>query len=125
MKELFMLKSIVNTFSHYNYDEKYNDLSEVEKSYMDFVDNCLYGENEFISDKSSKIMILIFRYSTSEGKMTDEEFISEKNKILEGLSKNDIETLECFMYCCINTMGIYSEERVQERILKKRGNDKK
>ena len=124
MKGLFLLKSIVGAMGHYEHDENYNDLSEEEKSYMDFVDNCLYGENELISDKCTKIMILLLRYTASEEKMSDDDFVDQKNRLLEGLSKDDIETLECFMYCCINTMGIYSEERVQERKLKKEGNDK-
>ena len=119
MKGPFLLKSIVAAMSHYEHDKNYNDLSEEEKSYMDFVDSCLYGENELISDKCTKIMLLILRYTASEEGMSDEEFVLEKNKLLEGLSKEDIETLECFMYYCINTMGIYSEERVQERKLRK------
>lgn len=123
MKGLFLLKSIVGAMGHYEHDENYYDLSEEEKSYMDFVDNCLYGENELISDKCTKIMILLLRYTASEEKMSDDDFVDQKNRILEGLSKDDIETLECFTYCCINTMGIYSEERVQERKLKKEGND--
>ena len=124
MKEKFLFNSIVSAMGCYGHDKNYDDLSEEEKNYMDFVDNCLYGENELISDKCTKIMLLILRYSLSEEGMSDEEFASEKNRILEGLSKEDMETLECFMYCCINTMGIYSEERVQERKLKKKGNDK-
>ena len=123
MNGLFLLKSIVAAMSHYEDDENYNDLSEEEKSYMDFVDNCLYGENELISDKSTKIMLLLLKYTASEESMSDEDFVKEKSRILEGLSKGDTETLECFMYCCINTMGIYSEERVQERKLKKERND--
>ena len=123
MKGLFILKSIVGAMVHYSNDENYNDLSEEEKSYIDFVDDCLYGENELISDKSTKIMLLILRYCASEKQMSDEEFVTEKDSILEGLSQENIEILECFMYCCINTMGIYSEERVQERQLKKKGND--
>ncbi len=124
MKGLFLLKSIVAAMSHYEHDENYNDLSEEEKSYMDFVDSCLYGEDELISDRSTKLMLLILRYSASENQMSDNEFVREKDKLLEGLSKENVETLECFMYCCINTMGIYSEERVQIRKLKKERNDK-
>ena len=43
IKNLFLVSSLLKTYSN---DEDYSELSDVEKYYMDFVDNCLFHETE-------------------------------------------------------------------------------
>lgn len=67
-------------------------------------------------------MLFILELSSKIG--TDEESTAEevslkKEMLLSGFNKEDKEKIESFMYSCIQTMGIYSEEKKQERKLKK------
>ena len=38
-----------------------------------------------------------------------------KEEVLNGFNQEDKDRLELFMYACIQIIGIYSEERIQER----------
>jgi hypothetical protein len=51
----------------------------------------------------------------TEKEMSDKEVMAEKNKILQDFSESDKERLDSFLYSCIQCVGIYSEERIQER----------
>ncbi len=99
----------------------YNDLSPEEAAEMKFIDNCLYGNNEKISDACSKIQLLIFEYIVrfNEDTMSDEEFLSKKNTIIKDLSENEKLIVDMFGQAVFDTCGIYSEERK----LKKERND--
>lgn len=116
MNELFTM--LLLSQSQYGYNPEYENLSDEEKAYMDYVDECLKNSDERFSDACTRIMLFILEASSkmnTEDELTQEEATNQKNKLLSGFSEEDKERLESFMYACIQTMGIYSEERVQER----------
>lgn len=109
--------------SYYPYD--YSDLTPEEAAEMKFIDNCLFGCSERISDACSKIQLLILEYASrfNNDTMSDEEFFSKKYAITKDLSSEEKDIIDIFGRAVFDTMGIYSEERVAERQLKKKGND--
>ena len=124
MRGLFIIESMVAAMSGYNTPRPSN-LTEAENNCLDYVEECLYGSNELINDKSTELMLLLLKYCAAyeDKPMTDEEFETEKNKILEGLSEDDVDTLEIFLYCYYQKMSIYSRERDKNKTLKMKGND--
>ena len=125
MKNFFLINYLISAMSGYKNPEYYN-LTEEEKADMDFVDECLYESDEKISTASTKIMFLVMEYSarSEDNLMSDEEFFSRKYEITKDLTKEEKDVIDCFGRSLINTMGIYSEERIHERRLKKERNDK-
>ena len=116
MKNLLMLQ-ILGQYN-YQYNPEYKNLSEEEKKYMDFVEHCLSESNEQFSDACTKTMLLILEATCkidTDEEPTKEEITSKKEKILSEFNQEDKEKLEAFMYACIQTLGIYSEERINER----------
>ena len=99
---------------------EYNNLTSEEKSYLDFMDSCLYSENEKINNASFYTMLLLLKISNNIDGYTDEEVMKERNIILEGLTLEEREIMDKFTISCINSMGIYSEESKKERKFKKR-----
>ncbi len=125
MRNKILLMQFLSQY-HYGYNPEYENLSEEEKAYMDYVEEWLSDENLEFSDACTKLMLFILELTSkmdTEEELTNEEVIFRKEKILFGFSEEDKNRLESFMYACIETMGIYSEERVMERKLKKKGND--
>ncbi len=103
---------------YYGYNPEYENLSEEEKAYMDYVDECLNETDERFSAACTKAMLFILETSSKMGteeELTNDEALLQKEIILNGFSQEDKDRIESFMYACIQTMGIYSEERVQER----------
>lgn len=103
---------------HYGYNPEYENLSEEEKAYMDYIDECLNETDERFSAACTKAMLFILETSSKMGteeELTNNEALLQKDIILNGFSQEDKDRIESFMYACIQTMGIYSEERVQER----------
>ena len=103
---------------YYGYNPEYENLSEEEKAYMDYVDECLNETDERFSAACTKAMLFILEASSKMGteeELTNDEALLQKEIILNGFSQEDKDRIESFMYACIQTMGIYSEERVQER----------
>lgn len=103
---------------NYGYNPEYENLSEEEKSYMDYVDECLSEIDEKFKDACTKTMLLILEVYCKIGtdeEPTNEEVELKKDIILSGFNQKDKDKLETFMYACIQTIGIYSEERVKER----------
>ena len=109
--------------SYYSYD--YSDLSPEEIEAMKFKDECLVSENKKISEASSKIQLLILEYGIrfKDNTMSDEEFFSRKYNITKDLSAEEKDIIDMFGRAVFDTYGIYSEERVQERKLRKERND--
>ena len=104
--------------NRYGYNLEYENLSEEEKTYMDYVDECLNETDEKFSEACTKAMLLILEISSkmnTDEEKANEEVTLQKEKILTGFSLEDKDRLESFMYACIQTMGIYSEERAEER----------
>lgn len=97
----------------YGYNPKYEDLTDEEKYYMNYVDECLSNNEEKFSNACLKSMLFILdaanRMNTEE-EYSDEEIKLNKEKILLNFSEEDKEKLELFMYACIQTMGIYSNK---------------
>ena len=103
---------------NYKYISEYENLSDEEKVYMDYVDMCLNDPNEKFCDACSKTMLLILKIISKidiEEELSNEEIALEKEQLLSEFNQEDKERIESFMYACIQTVGIYSEERVQER----------
>ena len=117
MDKLLMLNILLSQFN-YEYNSEYENLSDEEKVYMDYVDMCLNDPNEKICDACSKAMLLILKIISKidiEEELSNEEIALEKEQLLSEFNQEDKERIESFMYACIQTVGIYSEERVQER----------
>lgn len=117
---LFLINSLIESISGYNNPE-YSNLSDQEKQNMDFVDKCLYQNDDKISKASSEIMFLILEYflNYDNKPMSDDVFFLKKHKIMNGLSEEEMDIINEFGRSFINTLGIYSEERVLERKLKR------
>ena len=102
----------------YGYNPEYENLSKEEQTYMDYVDECLNEKDEKFSDACTKAMFLILEVFSKIGtveEITNKEVALKKEKILFGFSQKDKDRLESFMYGCIQTIGIYSDERIKER----------
>ena len=114
MDKMIMILKLYN----YKYISEYENLSDEEKVYMDYVDMCLNDPNEKFCDACSKAMLLILKIISKidiEEELSNEEIALEKEQLLSEFNQEDKERIESFMYACIQTVGIYSEERVQER----------
>lgn len=120
MNKLLMMQFLSQSNYSYNREDEY--LSEEEKKYLDYVDKCLYESDEKFSDACTKSMFLIlevFSKIDTKEELTDEEINFKKEKIIFEFSQEEKDRLELFMYACIQTIGIYSEERIEERKLNK------
>ncbi len=116
MNKLLMMQFLSQ--SNYQYNSEYENLSEEEKSYLDYIDKCLYESDEKFSDACVKSMFLILEVFSKIGtdeELTNEEITLKKGKIIFEFSQEEKDRIESFMYACIQTIGIYSEERIKER----------
>ena len=103
---------------NYGYNPEYENLSEEEKNYLAYLDKCLYESDEKFSDACVKSMFLIleiFGKIDTDRELTYEDITLKKKKITSEFNQEEKERLESFMFACIQTIGIYSEERIQER----------
>ena len=117
MDKLLMLNILLSQFN-YEYNSEYKNLSDEEKKYIDYVDECLRETDEKFSHACTKAMIFILDASNRLGtdkELTNEEATLQKEDVLNGFNQEDKDRLELFMYACIQIIGIYSEERIQER----------
>ena len=121
MNNIFMIPSLVKWYGSYSgYD--YSDLTEEEKAYLNFYDECLFNSSEKISNASSKMQMLILEFiarSEAGNQMTVDEVIMRKQEIMNGLTEKEIQTVYTFGYACSRVVGIFSEERKEERRLKR------
>ena len=117
MDKLLMLNILLSQFN-YEYNSEYKNLRDEEKKYIDYVDECLKETDEKFSDACTKAMLFILDVSNRLGtdkELTNEEATLRKEEVLNGFNQEDKDRLELFMYACIQIIGIYSEERIQER----------
>ena len=109
MNNSFLLINLYSSILGFN--TNYADLSEEEKYYMNYVDECLSINDEKFSSACLKSMLFILdvanKMNTSE-EYSNEEIKLRKEKILLDFNKEERDKLEEFMYACIQTMGIYS-----------------
>lgn len=120
MNKLLMMQFLSQ--SNYEYNSEYQNLSEEEKNYLDYVDKCLYESDKKFSDACVKTMFLIleaFSKMDTNEELTNEDITLKKKKIIFEFNQEEKDRIELFMYACIQTIGIYSEERIQERKLNK------
>ncbi len=116
MDKFLMLSFLVSQYS-LDYNSENRNLSEEEKAYINYVDKCLIDTDERFCDACTRAMFYILESVNKMGteeELTKEEIALQKEKILSGFSQEDKERLELFMYACIQTIGIYSEERNEE-----------
>ncbi len=127
INELFWGDAIKGYLNYgYGFNPEYYNLSDEEKYWMDYQDKCLTDPDNNFSEACFHIMMLILEASSkisTEEEMTVEDIQERKEEILNNFNKKDKERLNTFMYACIQNMGIYSEDRVKERKLRKKGND--
>ena len=105
-------------------DVEYYNLTDEEKADLDYMDRCLYSDNEKINNASFYMMLFLIELSTHTDDYSYEGVQLKKKEIYQGLSKEEIEIMDRFIPACINSMGIYSEESKKERKLKKERIDK-
>ena len=120
MNKLLMTQLLC--LSNYGYNPEYENLSEEEKNYLDYVEKCLYESDEKFSDACVKSMFLILEVFSKIGtdeELADEDINFKKEKIIFKFNQEEKDRLESFMFACIQTIGIYSEERIQERKINK------
>ena len=117
MDKLLMLNILLSQFN-YKYNSEYKNLSDEEKKYIDYVDECLKETDEKFSDACTKAMLFIldvYNRLGTDKELTNEEATLQKEEVLNEFNQEDKDRLELFMYACIQIIGIYSEERIQER----------
>lgn len=120
MNKLLMMQLLCQ--SNYGYNPEYENLSEEEKNYLDYVEKCLYESDEKFSDACVKSMFLILEVFSKIGtdeELADEDITFKKEKIIFEFGQEEKDKIESFMFACIQTIGIYSEERIQERKINK------
>lgn len=120
MSSLIKVKSSYNDAFHNN---RLNDEPiDVEKEPLKFVNKCLFNETETIMNASAKIMFLVFRYATSlkESPMTDEEFLSKKEKIVKDLNDDERDVIDIFGRCCFDVLSMNLEKTENKVISKKK-----
>jgi len=93
-----------------------NDISNAAVATNSYVEN--------INNASFHIMLLLIELSNMPDKYGPEELSNEFDKILNDLSNDERKIINNFIPACVNSMGIYSEERKKERKLKKERIDK-
>ena len=80
MDKLLMLNILLSQFN-YEYNSEYENLSDEEKVYMDYVDMCLNDPNEKFCDACSKAMLLILKIIS---KIDIEEELSKYDDLRKG-----------------------------------------
>ena len=116
MNKQLMMQFLIQ--SNYGYNPEYENLNEEEKSYLDYIDKCIYESDEKFSDACVKSIFLIleaFSKIGTEEELTDEDITLKKEKITFEFSQEEKDRIELFIFACIQTIGVYSEERIKER----------
>jgi len=111
--------------SSYTNESEYENLSDEEKQNIDYLNNCLSDKDLKFQDACTRLMLLVLDVASNlntSNEQSLEEVQKKKNKILDKFTESEKERLNAFLYACINTIGIYSEESIKERKMKK-GNE--
>jgi len=112
---LFSMFALGGSFN----EPEYANLSDEEKANLDFMDSCIYNEDERISKASFYVMLLLIELSAEPDKYEPEEIGAKLELIYKDLKPEEVKTMTKFELACIKSMGVYSEERKQERQLKR------
>ena len=116
---IWEIKRVFNDINKKIQDEKFGFLNEEEKINLDFMDKCIFSDNQIINNASFQVMMLLIKLSNNIDSYSFEDVQKEKNKIYEQLNEEEKIIMDNFMISCINSMGIYSEESIKKRHLKK------
>ena len=98
---------------------EYSNLTDKEKEDLDYMDKCLFSEDEKIRDASFKTMLLLLEIIIEPDKYEPEELNKKQSEIIKDLSNDEIIIINKYILACINSIGLYSKERIKERKLKK------
>ena len=109
--------------SHEYDDPEYHNLSDEERTNLDFMNECLFSENEKINNASFYMMMLIIKMSDNIDSYTEEKVKTEMDIIKSGLTDDEKNIIDNFAYSCINSIGIYNEESKKLRRQKNERND--
>lgn len=123
MRSSILLMQLIG--GSYTNESEYKNLTDEEKQNIDYLNICLSNNNLDFEDACTRLMLLVLDVASklnTPDEQSFEEVQREKEKILEKFTESDREKLDAFLYACINSIGIYSEERVKERKMKK-GNE--
>ena len=107
--------------NHSYRNNDYEDLTDEEKLYLDSTNKMLFHESENIKNASFRIMLLSLKVCFSLGtddELSQEEIDAERDEIKKGFSDEEKDLLEAFEWACIQTIGIYSEESKNKRIIR-------
>ena len=107
--------------SHEYDDPEYHNLSDEERTNLDFMNECLFSENEKINNASFYMMMLIIKMSDNIDSYTEEKVKTEMDIIKSGLTDDEKNIIDNFAYSCINSIGIYNEESKKLRRQKMKG----
>ena len=107
--------------SHEYSEPEYYNLSSEEKLNLDYMNECLFSENERINNASFYTMMLLMKMADDIDNYTDDMVRFEMDKIKSNLTEEEKQIIDNFAYSCINSMGIYSEE---SKKLRRERNDK-
>ena len=104
--------------NYFGYNSEYENLDEEEKANMDYFNECLQETDGKFQGACTNLMLLVLEILSkmdTEDEMSDVEVMAKKNEILHDFNESDKQRLDTFLYSCIQCVGIYSEERVEER----------
>lgn len=118
---VFMSMVMAGTYSK---ELSYSGLTKEEKENLKFMDECIFGDNKKISDASFNIMMMILKLMDKPDAYTPEDVQVMKNEIYKDLNKEEIKIMENFTLACINSIGVCSKKRENERKLIKRRDEK-
>ena len=116
MRNSILLMQLIG--GSYTNESEYKNLSNEEKQNIDYVNICLSDNNLDFEDACTHLMLLVLDVASklnTPNEQSFEEVQKEKDKILDKFAESDKDRLNAFLYACINSIGIYSEDRVKER----------
>lgn len=125
LRELFLPMYMFDVYKYYHYN--YQGLTDEERYYLEYVDECMFNKDERIQHASLKMLLLILELRSTLGtkkEMSVQEVKEKKEEILKDFNNDERELLDIFSYACINSIGIFSKEAETERKLRKERNDK-
>ena len=121
-----MLENFVRILSltgRYN-DPNYIYLTDKEKKDLEFIDSCIYSDNENINNTSFYLMMLVLEIANDPDSFIPEVIQERENAIINNLTDEEKVTMKKFFNACINSLGVLNEENINQRKLEKKGMNK-
>ena len=111
----------LNTISDSYTNPDYSNLTEEEKKDLEFVDSCLFGENERISEAAGYMQLFILELSVEPDKYEPEAIHERMEEINSKLTEEEKAIIDKFTLACIKSIGVLSKERGNTRKLEMKG----